>query len=178
MEDIQKRQKAFCKLCTTLVVISMQCQWYNFCSLLTSVENHLTLFLQAAIWQQLWAVKKCWNLSSSPRLFLMPSNYASRPSTFFKKIKKFKKKRWFLLKNSWWMSNKVAIHVKHFTQAVFPSGNFSMKDSVLQLIWLWVFFNWPVIKTVGHQSIEFKIYLRTVHRLMSIWNVTVRPYGL
>lgn len=76
------------------------------------------------------------------------------------------------------MSNKVAIHVKHFIQAVFPSGNFSMKDGVLQSIRLWVFSNWPVIKSVGHQGIEFKIYLRTVHRLMSIWNVTVRPYGL
>lgn len=76
------------------------------------------------------------------------------------------------------MSNKVAIHVKHFIQAVIPSGNFSMKDGVLQSIQLGVFFKWPVIKAVGHQSIEFKIYLRTVHRLMSIWNVTVKPYGL
>lgn len=38
------------------------------------------------------------------------------------------------------MSNKLAIHVKNFIQATFPSGNFSMKDGVLQLISLSMFF--------------------------------------
>lgn len=69
--------------------------------------------LQAAIWQLLLStVKKCQNLSTLPRLFLMPSKYASRSNTFLKK------KKSLYWKNSCWMSDKVAVHVQNFIQAV------------------------------------------------------------
>lgn len=66
------------------------------------------------------------------------------------------------------MSYQVAIQVNNFIQAVFPSGNFSMKVDILQLLPLSAFFNLSLMKTVDNKSNIFNIYLRTVHCLMSI----------
>ena len=52
------------------------------------------------------------------------------------------------------MSNKVAIHVKSFIQAVFPSGNFSVKDGGLHSISLLVFFTWSLAKVVDKKTMS------------------------
>lgn len=56
------------------------------------------------------------------------------------------------------MSNKAAIHVENFLQAIFPPSNFSTKDSLLQSISLSGFLKWSLIKDVDNQSSEFNMH--------------------
>lgn len=62
------------------------------------------------------------------------------------------------------MSHKVAVHVKSFIQAVFPSGNFSVKNDGLHSVSLLVFFTWSLTKVMDKQNNEFIIYGMWVHK--------------
>lgn len=55
------------------------------------------------------------------------------------------------------MSNKDTIHIQHFIQVVFPSGNFSMSNALLQSMSLSVYFNRLLIKVVNNKSNVFNI---------------------
>jgi len=67
------------------------------------------------------------------------------------------------------MSNKDAIHIQNFIQVVFPSGNFSMRDALLQSMSLSVYFNRLLIKFVNNKSNVF--YISELGHLMSVRNI-------
>lgn len=101
--------------------------------------------LQAAIWQLLLStVKKCQNLSTLPRLFLMPSKYASRSSTFLKK-KIYTEK----------IAAECLIKLPFMYRILFRQSWIlfsSMRDGILQSTSSSVYFNWSWIKVVDDHS--------------------------